>query len=705
MAKGRWAIRLTGFLVFVFVPFVLFGSVIAQEREDTALFYQGQSLMEKKQPQGAAAKFDELLKKYPNSNIRDLAAYWLGRAYLDLGRISEAETVSQQLQREFPDSPLLPKLKKEIAGKSAKPQPPIAKTVPPTAPPKPTRPPVAAQKPASPPAKPPQPSATVKEPLGKEPSATRKEPSVTAKEPTRPSVSGSAAPRKSKPSAAQTLPIPPGGAQKGFSLTITQVADLTVEAKAERLSVYPGQSGVIPFRITNTGNAEDTFGFRTTLSPEYQPVFYLDENGNGRVDAGERPAQATPPLDVNRSASVVLQLHLPPTTADGQRKEFEILVSSSFDPNISQLVKAAVSSTGPLIRADFKTDKEHVKPGDRLNYTLILQNAGSAEAREVKFQYAYHPNLIFLSAEPTPNIVEQASRTLAWTLDNLPSQSSKRMEVRFKVGDEATAGQEIVNRGGLEMSAGGEPILLSSPPVTVEQVAVVKLEGSREEITVTPGDVLDLPYVVKNMGNGTDTFGLRLEGGDAVEGVIYMDQNNDGLYQASEPVLTETPQLASREAFPVRAHITVPVHQADGQQLEARLVAQSKLDRSVSARTTKVFHYTLPIVAVSTQQGARDSIPGGIISYQLTAINSGSGIARNVVITDLIPTELEYVNSDPQPSDRPEGGLVWQVTELAPNQKKVFVVNVRTRAGLRAGTVIQKETRVRYSDLNGNRYE
>lgn len=99
MANGRWAIRLTGFIMITFVPLIFLGSVIAQDKEDTALFYQGQSLMEKKQPQGAAAKFDELLRKYPNSNIRDLAAYWLGRAYLDLGRISDAEVVSQQLQR------------------------------------------------------------------------------------------------------------------------------------------------------------------------------------------------------------------------------------------------------------------------------------------------------------------------------------------------------------------------------------------------------------------------------------------------------------------------------------------------------------------------------------------------------------------------------------------------------------------------------
>ncbi|HUK55431.1 MAG TPA: tetratricopeptide repeat protein [Nitrospiria bacterium] len=670
--------------MLILLPLLWADIAAAEEQEDTTLFYQGQSLMEKKHPEEAATKFNELLKKYPKSNIRDLTFYWLGRAYLDLHRTSEAETILHELQREFPDSPLVPKLNKEVAARSLKPQPPVAEAVPPATAPKPSKPappPKVAEKSVSPPASPSTKSAA---------------PSPAPKPP---------APRKTKPPVVQTLPVPAGGSSKGFSLTITQVADLKVEAKEVQLSVYPGESGAIPFQVTNTGNAEDSFTFRTTLPPEYQPVFYLDSNGNGQIDASERAVQATPSLDVNRSASAVLVLHLPPTTPDGQRQEFEILVSSSFDPNISQLVKAAVNSKGPLIRADFKADKERVKPGDRLSYTLVLQNTGSAEAREVKFQYTYHPNLIFLSAQPTPNIVEQASRTLAWTLDNFPSQSSKRMEVRFKVGDEATAGQEITNRGGLEMAAGGEPMLLSSPLVTVEQVAMVNLEGSREEMTVTPGDILDLPYLVKNMGNGADSFSLRLEGDEAVEGLVYTDQNNDGRYESGEPVLTETPPLGSREAFPVMVHVTVPVRQADGQKLEARLMAQSKLDRAVSARTTKVFHYTLPIVTVSTQQGARDSIPGGIISYQLTAINSGSGIARNVVITDLLPTELEYVNSDPQPSDRPEGGLVWQVTELAPNQKKVFVVNVKTKTGLRAGTVIQKDTRVRYSDLNGNRYE
>ena len=677
MKSRPWVVRiilLTLILFLAMLPLVFSGPATAQEKEDTALFYKGQSLMEKKQPAAAAAKFNTLLKKFPRSNIRDLAFYWLGRAYLDLGQISEAEGVFKQLQGEFSGSPLAPRLKKEIARSSAKPPERVVK-------PKPPRPPKVAEKPM----------VTVK----KQP-----EPSIRKRR-----APPEEAPRKTRPPTARTLPIPSAGIQKGFILTIKQVADLEIESEVRQLSVYPGKSGRIPFRITNTGNGEDSFHLRTTLPPEYQPEFYMDKNNNGRVNAGEPSIQGTPVLDVQRSIAVILKLRLPQSMPDGQKKEFELLVSSMFDPNISRMVKAGLEASGPAIRAVFEVDRRQVEPGDRLHYTLHLRNSGSAEAREVKFQYAYHPDLIFLSAQPTPNIVEQASRSLVWQFDKLPSQASRKMEIQFKVGDEATAGQNIVNLGSLEISAGGEPTLLASPLVSVRQVAMIKLEGPKEEMAVTPGDVLNLPYIIKNMGNGPDAFSLQLEGDESIEAIVYIDENQDGLYQSSESVLTNTPSMGSREASPVMVRIHVPVQQPDGKRLETRLIARSRFNPDISQEVFQVLHYMLPIVTISTQQDTKESIPGGIISYQLIAINSGSGIARNVVVTDLLPQELEYVNSDPQPTEKQEGGLIWRVAELAPNQKKVFVVNVKARLDLRAGTAIQKETRIRYMDLNGNRYQ
>lgn len=76
------------------------------------------------------------------------------------------------------------------------------------------------------------------------------------------------------------------------------------------------------------------------------------------------------------------------------------------------------------------------------------------------------------------------------------------------------------------------------------------------------------------------------------------------------------------------------------------------------------------------------------------------------MIADLLPAELEYVNADPTPADRADRQLVWTLLpELGLNQKKVIVASVRIRPGLHAGTVIQKESRIRYRDLNGNSYE
>jgi uncharacterized repeat protein (TIGR01451 family) len=649
------------------------------EKEDTALFYEGQSFLDQKKPGEAVKKFRELLDRFPKSNIRDLGWYWLAVAYSEMGRPKEAEEGLKNLKEEFPNSPLVQRLTTQLASKA--------------------KPPVAAKPPAQPKAAPP-PEKTVK----KETPASRKAEPPSKGPSTRAEAPKALTPRTERPPAGakETLPAP---TSKGFVLMITQVADLKVETTLDRFSIYPGETTVIPFRVTNLGNAEDGFRLSVGLSTEYQPVFYADENGNGRLDSSEKPIQAIPAIGIQQSFATLLQVRLPHTLPDGMKKEVEISVSSIYDPNVSQLAKAALVAKGPQLRGEFSASREKVQPGETVSYTLTIGNGGSAEARDVRLQYAYHPNLIFLSAQPTPSIVEQATRTLVWNLGDLQSQANRRMEVTFKVGDEAMAGIQLLNRGAIESAVAGESVSFVSPLVVVQQVAAVKVETAREDIATTPGDILYLPVTIKNLGNGADSFSIQVEGAGPAETVIFADLNRDGVFQGGEPQVTGTPVLGSRESFPALVRLMVPSKSMDGQKIEVRVTALSNLDRKVVSRVARMLYYTLPIVSITTQLSTRESIPGGIISYQLTAINSGSGTARNVMILDLLPKELEYVNSDPPPSQNQEGRLVWQLDELAPNQKKVFVVNVKARPGLRAGTQIQKSTEIRYTDLNGNRYE
>jgi len=763
-----------------------------QEKKDTTLFYQGQELLEKKDPEAAAKKFRELLDKYPQSNIRDLTYYWLGKSYLDLNKFQVAKEVLASLRKEFPTSPLVKRLEAglQTADKTpTAPAPPISKEAkakkapPPAAPPAPTKEETAQAPPLEAPAAPtppkqetaealkpvPPPPATPPTPSTSQPPTppqqeTAQAPPQAAPQPvpSAPPVSKEAKPKKSKeeirreaialyqkiirespnspeatkarerlkqmgvaapsapskqeiaqapqPSPRPTAPPPqprtaPGpSASKGFFLIITQVADLKVEGKTTKVSVYPGDTALVPFTITNSGNAEDSFSLETTLSPDFQAVFFADTNGNGQIGTGEKQISATPPLAIGQAFPVLLRIRLPRTISDGQKKEFEIRVASNYDPNIAQLLKQVVLSSGPRLVPEFHVDKQRVRPGDRVQYSLNLTNVGSAEARDIKLQYFYHPTLIFLSANPIPDRIEQATRNLTWNIKTLPSQSTVKAEVNFKVGDEVLAGQQIINRGSLESALASEPILFTSAGVLVEQVGGVKVEGSREEVPTTPGDTLFLPFSVKNQGNGPDSFSLRLE--SELSGMeLFLDQNGDGLYQSQEPHVTEVPKLGSLETAHLLLKVQVPVKKGDGQRTELTVSAASKFDPNVSAKESKFLIYSLPIVNLSTQLASSNSIPGSVISYQIIAFNSGTGIAKDLVISDLLPTELDYVNADPAPAEQPDRQLTWTLSELGPNQKKVFVVSVRARPGLRAGTVIQKEPRIRYRDLNGNSYE
>jgi outer membrane protein assembly factor BamD (BamD/ComL family) len=92
-------------------------AVHAQEKQgktDTVLFYEGQDLLAAKKPDAAIEKFQELLADYPRSNIRDLTYYWLGRSYLDLKKLQEAQEALTSLKKEFPMSPLVKSLERAV---------------------------------------------------------------------------------------------------------------------------------------------------------------------------------------------------------------------------------------------------------------------------------------------------------------------------------------------------------------------------------------------------------------------------------------------------------------------------------------------------------------------------------------------------------------------------------------------------------------
>jgi uncharacterized repeat protein (TIGR01451 family) len=648
----------------------------AQDRQDTLLFYNGQALLEKGKHEEAILKFQELLDHFPQSNLRDLARYWIAHAYWELGQKREAQVNLDQLQDEFPGSPLIQKLKTVLA---STPPRPVHKSSGSMAQVKPDRPKIEKRTP---------PSQAIKK-VG---------PSTKAESPKNLSA------RLERPPAGTKGRLSAPKAEE-FSLMITQVAGIKIELEKNGISVYPGEMGVIPFRVVNTGNAQDGFRFSVNLPKEYQPEFYFDENGNGRPDTSDKTIQEVSSLGINQSIPLLLQFRMPRSVPDGVKREVELLASSMYDPNISQRATATLIAEGPQLKAEFAAREERVRPGETLTYVMTVSNVGVGEARNVKLQQNYHPNLSFVSARPSPRTVEQATRALIWDVGNLPSQGKYQIEITFRVGDETLGGIQLINRGTIEASVSSEPINYLTPQVTVQQVAIARIETSAEDLFITPGDILYLPIMIHNLGNGNDSFAIKVSGADMLDSAVFADLDGDGAHQDSEPQIAKTSLLRTRESFPAVIRMKVPVKSVDQEKVTVGISVTSNLDGKTTFDVSRTLHFMIPMVKISTQSLIRESVPGGVISYQLMAINSGSGVAKNVMIRELLPKELKFVSSDPQSFQNQGETPVWKLDSLAPNQKKVLVINVMTQPGVKAGTVVHKETQISYTDLNGNSYE
>lgn len=631
--------------------------VFSADKDDSALFFEGHDLMEDRQPERAIPLFEEVLQKYPESKIRDLALFWLGRAYLETKQTDKSREALSQLQIDFPESPLRTKLQKLIVSKEAA----LAR----------------AEK--------------------REGERREKEVAAKAAPPKRPSSA------KKTPVAKGELPEEKGPASpqvstrpaEGFLLVIPQVAEVKVEPSADEKRGYPGEEVEFPVVITNRGNGEDSFALDSTFPIEFRPAFYAEGGAAEMI-------QTTPTLQPDQSFRARLRVHLPSTMTDHQSKVFEIKVASRFDRNSFQWVRKTVVASAPLLLGEYRADKERARPGEAVRYTIVLINDGSAEARDVRVRYAYHPSLVFLSASPSPERIESAGRAIYWNLSGIHSKGNEKIEVAFKVGDETAAGQQVLNRGTYLASVGGEVPFLS-PVVSVMQVASLRLEGAKEEQRAVSGDQLFFPFTLTNLGNGPDRFALKAAGAPSDRLALYYDKNQDGLFQSGEPEITETPLLGTRENFPILVGVNVPTGR-DGERLDIRLDAQSKHDGKAIATASRPLLLSLPMVAIQTQIQSRDNLPGGVISYQATVTNNGSGLARNVVVSEHLPPELEFVHADPDPSEKDGKRWIWKMSDLGPQQKRTFAVSVRIRKGLPAGTTVQKQTEIFYQDLHGNRY-
>ncbi len=736
----------------------------APSEAEQKIFNRGKDLFTQGHYEQASAVFKDFLKSYPNSYIADLMLLWLGRSYIELGQLQDADQVAQRL-RTFKDTPFvdiyeseLQSAKQEAARHPAATVTPTPRTTttntPSTTVAKVT--PTPLRQTASPRTTPPDETATARTNTntpslvirgGGDAQRTRRQtnqsrtPTTTTRPPriNTPPVSNPVVPVPSETQVASNnsntsrLPIQTptrtpevretatvetpsnisagntadtaSGTQGGFSLTIKQVPDLQLALRRSALAASPGQTIQLPLVVTNAGNKEDQFRLETDLPAEYQPTFSTAQNGSG----GDMAILVTAQMARGANMEVLLNIHIPDNIADNQQQRFLIRAASQADSTVLKVADASLTVVAAALAASSVVAQETVMPGDTFTQRINVRNQGSATARQARADFVFNPDFELVSANPSPINYDRPSRTAIWSLGDLESRDAREITVTLRAVPDALAqSNRALGRGTMRTQSLIIPSNFDGPAISIGRVPKAQVDSVSSGLTATPGDTIYIPFIVRNPSNYPESYSLNITAPGAPAATIYADANGDGQHQDGEQPVTQTNAIDPRGGqYPVLLRVEIPRSTADRQQYAYNLVTRALASPSrIASEASTVLTVAAPRVRVRAELANSEVKPGDTIFYRLVLVNDGAGLAKNLTVTELLPSTMEFVSSTPSLNLQDANGgahtLVWRVSELAPGDTSVLQVTVRLRANIQAGQEITPRHSLIYQDTNSN---
>ena len=271
----------------------------------------------------------------------------------------------------------------------------------------------------------------------------------------------------------------------------------------------------------------------------------------------------------------------------------------------------------------------------------------------------------------------------------------------FAIGTDA--GLNIQNTATVNFEIGGaaQTPVDSNTVVTLvdELIDVVVVDDNGGSVAVsTPDSGVILQFTVTNNGNGSEVFRIIgdpniAEGGfDPTLDQLYLETNGlPGLQIGGDTAYVpgiSDPNLAEDESLVVYVSSTIPggLSQGDDGDLSLRAISETIINQSgvddpdavgwptpgtsyaglgdgggdavvgashdlgsLLVRTTGRYEVSDAVVTVAKSAitivdpfGGTTLVPGTVITYQLDVTVTGAGSAENLVVTDVLPAELEY---------------------------------------------------------------
>ena len=299
----------------------------------------------------------------------------------------------------------------------------------------------------------------------------------------------------------------------------------------------------------------------------------------------------------------------------------------------------------PEINPDKTANITNPNFGDNVDYTVTVTNDGIRDANNVVIVDRLGEGLTFVSASDN-GVWDPVKRTVTWIVD-LAKGESKVFSVIATVSGYGNVTNSLVV--GNKTTGVNVTVPEINPDKTVDNEIPNFGDNVTYTVTVTNDGIGDANNVVI-----TDVLD---------KGLKFLNATGNFTYDEKTGTITWTVDLAKGETKTFNVNVTV--------------LGYGVLPNTVAVgNKTAVRNITVPEIITVKEVNSSDIHIGDEITYTITVSNSGKINATNVVIRDILPEGLKFINASNSGVYDPVTGIITWILNITANSTVDLTVDV-----------------------------